>query len=138
MFCNADAVFLGQVAGAESFPSENGTLIFTDHTIRLGDVLKSPKGVPGQSVTVSRIGGELRAQGRFGKLVSPNYPPLVTGDDYLLFVNYTPTFKTFVAEQSAGVWKLEGGKLFMVAPARYTDVDVQNAGVEHVQIATEI
>jgi hypothetical protein len=110
--CGADAVFIGQVANANSFPTEDGRLLFTDHSVVVTEVFRAPSGhrpalVP---VTVTRIGGELDVEGTpvYAKL--DDFPALQTGGTYLFFLDFLPRYKTFQAKDPEGVWTVDAAR----------------------------
>ena len=134
--CRVDAIFVGQLANLESFPTEDGTMLFTDHSIVASQVFKAPSEArPGLvPVTVTRLGGSITVDGTTVTAKLDSFPPLEHGPTYLFFVDFLPRFKTFHAKHSTGVWEILGDRVRPLAPMRASDEDLTAKGLALVTV----
>jgi hypothetical protein len=111
MACASDAVFTGTVSSLNAFPTEDGSLIFTEYSVRPTEVFRGANGavvVTGRNVTVVRPGGELNVEGTVVKATLNLFPPLKVGDRYVLFLKYLADTGAFQTDSPEGVLRLTG------------------------------
>jgi hypothetical protein len=89
MVCRSDGVFVGSVNAVEVNPTEDGTFLFSDYMTTIIDVVRTTVAAGlqiGQTVVVSRPGGETTIDGVRVAATINTFPPLVVGSSYLFFV----------------------------------------------------
>lgn len=138
MTCRADAVFSGVVTRRESFPTEDGTMLFTDSTVLIGDVFRNTFEQPlgALPVTITRLGGSVSVD---GVTVSANlsaYPPLEIQSTYLFFVEFVPGHKTFHAKDAAGVWEIRNGRVWPLSRVLVSEGNVMADGLDVLDVVT--
>jgi hypothetical protein len=125
--CASDAVLVGAILSAESFPTEDGTLLFTEYTVRPTQIFRAANGAavtPAGNVTVVRPGGEMSVAGKVVKAVMSSFPPLSVGGRYVLFlknIKGTTNFETAIPE---GVFRLAGSQVEGTRRVNATDEDL--------------
>lgn len=132
--CRVDAIIVGQVSNAESLPTEDGRMLFTDHSVVVHQVFRAPAGQQlAMPVTVTRLGGAITVDGTTVTAKLDNFPPLelgTTGATYLLFLDFLPRFKTFHAKHPADVWEIRAGRVRPLVPLRASDENLPALGVD--------
>lgn len=138
MACRVDAAFVGHVVENESLPTEDGRMIFTDHSVLVGDVFRAPSGLAlgPTPVTVTRLGGEIEVDGTTVFVKLDKYPPLEVGATYLFFVEFLPRYKTFYAKDPDAVWKIHAGGVWPLSSVRASDRDVMAQGLDGSDVTT--
>jgi hypothetical protein len=125
--CRTNAVFIGLVTAAKSLPTEDGTYLFTDYIVRIDDSFRAPDAQPlleGDLVTVTRPGGEMHVNNVTVSATSNTEPRLEVGGRYLLFTQFLPDVKDFVADVSSGTYRVAGDQLIDIT---YRDSRQQSA-----------
>lgn len=137
--CTSNAVVMGVVTGAESFPTEDGSLLFTDYVITVTDVLRaSQKNVRisnGQTITVTRIGGSMDVEGVLVRANVAGYEPLTVQESYLFFLQDVPGGDTFHAATPDSVWGISEARVRSRVGTQALDADLIKAGVEVAHVA---
>jgi hypothetical protein len=132
MACAADAVFAGKVVGAVVLPTEDGTLLFTDHSVLVSELLRArvqrPIGLS-ETLVITRKGGTLTVEGVPVSYKLTSYPPLQVNRDYLFFVKHLRGTDTFDAEESRGVFALVGDTARALGTIWARDAEFHSAGV---------
>jgi hypothetical protein len=131
-YCAADAVFIGHIAKKESFPTEDGLFLFTDHAVTISEILKAPKGVAlaEPTVIVSRPGGELNVEGVPVTATVDSLRFLKDGATYLFLVDFVPAHRTFVGRKSSSIWEIEAGRARALAAQSISDVNAVSTGID--------
>lgn len=133
--CSVDAVFEGRVVSGESFPTEDGTFLFTDYRVTIDRVFRSPSGPsgshlePNQDVVVARPGGALIVDGKSIEATVDAFPALETGRTYLLFVKYLPAYRSFQTANSKGALAVEDAHLRALRPLQPWDRETTKGGL---------
>lgn len=132
IWCGVDAAFTGHLVKKESLPTEDGKMLFTDHQVLVGEVIRSKFGVGfgALPVTVTRIGGEMKVEGVTVFVKHPEFPPLEVGRTYLFFTEFLPRYKTFHAEAMEHVWEIRLGRVYPLVFAPVSDADLVGDGLD--------
>jgi hypothetical protein len=91
--CSADAVLLGDIEAAEGAFSEDESFIYTDYSLRVVEVIGTPRaGVlkSGDSIQVTRPGGTVLVDGVPHSVTVGDAPALRLGGRYLMALMYLP------------------------------------------------
>lgn len=85
--CASDDVFIGQVESSETYPTADGSFLFTEYRVRVTeDATNRGAAVrPGAVLTVVRPGGLMVVDGRTVSVKLNDSPALITGLSYLFF-----------------------------------------------------
>jgi hypothetical protein len=103
----SDAIVVGRVARAEAFLSPDRTNVYSEYTIAVNDVLKSPPDRTGDEVVAERAGGAVRfASGAVRRYASRNQGAPRAGDDYVFFLRRNETGDDYTLLTA---YKLRGG-----------------------------
>jgi hypothetical protein len=92
------SAFEGVLLSSPAFPIDDGSYLFTDHTLRVTKAFKSPFGRPlraGSIVIVGRPSGEMALEGVVVRATSPKHPLLTLGATYVMFARHHPGFQVF-------------------------------------------
>jgi hypothetical protein len=130
--CRADAVFTGKIVGKLVLPTEDGTLLFTDYSVVVSEVLRARAQRPiglSETVVVTRQGGTLTVDGVVVSYTSTSYQPLQVNRDYLFFVSHLRGTDTFDAKESRGVFALVGDTARALATIWAKDAELHTAGL---------
>ena len=96
----------------------DGTFLFTDHGLRLEEVIKNNSAAPievGNTVTVTRDGGVVQLDHRILR-ARPNFEPPLVGNRYLLFLRFVPTTRSY-SMYGNGAFELNSQSIKPLAPA---------------------
>lgn len=110
LFCSSDAVFAGIVKTSESFPTETGTFLFTEYSVLLTDVFRSPliQGLkPDQAVVFVRLGGSIYIERLTVRATTNYYPPLQIGSRCLIFAREITQTGSYTAPNPQAVFVLD-------------------------------
>jgi hypothetical protein len=119
--CSSQGVFTGLITSATSNPTEDGTFLFTDYEVRVGDRFRMPLGgsaTPrGSLVTVTRAGGKIVIDGVTVRAEHGDYPALRVGARYCFFVNYIDATASFITVSPDGLFAMRGERSVTVRPS---------------------
>jgi hypothetical protein len=135
--CETDAAVVGIIENAQSFPTEDGTFLFTDYVVRLNDVLRAGGEQPlsrDGSIVLTRAGGTISIAGKRVSAYANDLPPLYVGATYLLFVRHLPATKDFIDNDANGAFRSISGRY--INARTFTAQDVRN-GAGQSKEATE-
>lgn len=96
--CNADAVVTGTLINKASQLTAEGTFVFTDHDLRVEEVIKNNTAAPigpESTITVTRDGGVVQLNHRVLR-AQPDFEPPVVGNRYLLFLRFIPVTGSYL------------------------------------------
>lgn len=99
--CDADAVIIATVKSEVSFLTEDETFLYTNHRVRIEDVLKDNSASPiyaDNTITVIRSGGTMTLNGKRVIAVNKTALPIRLNKRYLLFLSYLPEKNAYVAD----------------------------------------
>jgi hypothetical protein len=125
--CASDAVFLGVVSDSRSWPTENGTMLFTEYTVHPTEIFRTANSAsvtPGRSVTVVRPGGEMSIEGTMVRASINIFPPLEGNERYILFTKYLPDTGAFQTRASKGTLVVHGSEVVGTIGFSATDGDL--------------
>lgn len=131
--CGADAIVTGFVTDAQSFPSEDGQILFTDYLFTITEVFRSPRALAlsnGQSITITRLGGSMEVEGVRVSADVKAFPPLEREHTYLLFLELIPTYKTFHTRSADSSWLVEQGTVKPLVGIRVREGEEINRGID--------
>ena len=84
--CGNAIVFEGRVLTKESFPTEDGTFLFTDYEVEAIEIFRGLAGLSARSrVTVTRLGGSVAFDGGSVNATISTAPTIETNRTYLFF-----------------------------------------------------
>lgn len=118
--CKADVVIVGAVKSKASQLSEDGTDIFTDYEITVGDILKNNAIAPIQPSSViiaTRSGGAVKLNGHVLRAVDYSSELLRIGGRYILFLRAVPATGAYTSIYYAGdgSFQISGDKVVQVS-----------------------
>jgi hypothetical protein len=123
--CATDTTMVGTVTSAQSFPTEDGTFLFTEHQFLVADqfrVSPAARFVSG-AITLVRPGGDMLVEGVHVRAHTLSSPPLVVGQKYLLFASYRPSLGVFGASGGNSAFLITGDAL-RTSRLRLSDADL--------------
>jgi hypothetical protein len=95
----SDVVLIGEITDAQAYLSNDKTGIYSEFTIRAGEVLKNDGEAslyPGSIITAERFGGAVRfASGAIQRYTTSNQRMPLTGRHYVLFLKRTDQEQDF-------------------------------------------
>jgi hypothetical protein len=101
----AGAVVHVAVRSSDTFLSSDGGTVLTDYRVAIVDVLKDSAShlIPGDVVTIRRVGGTLYLEGRTFFSNEAGFSPFASGAEYVLFLKTESgqPFEMFAGPQSA-------------------------------------
>ncbi len=107
---SSDAIVVGTITNKTSQLTEDGTFVFTDHSLSVEEVLKDttvPSIQPHSSLTVTRPGGRVLLNGRVINVVDKSFGRLVVGSRYLLFLKYVSSTGAYRSVNDKGSFLLD-------------------------------
>jgi hypothetical protein len=112
--CDADAVVIGVLQDeSPSQLTEGGEFVYTDYSLAVEEVIKDNAAVrvePGQVVTVSRPGGEVKFDGKTIRAVDESFTPFALRGRYVLFLRFVPSTGGYRAFAN-GSFRLKNGEV---------------------------
>jgi hypothetical protein len=94
--CSTDSTFLGTVSAAQSFPTEDGTFLFTEYQVQVTEPIRIPPAASDLNViTMIRSGGQMLVEGVSVAATVASTPHLEVGRTYLFFASYNPNLDVF-------------------------------------------
>jgi len=112
------------VLSEESKLSPDEHFVITDYQARIGEVLKDPGGLLGNTkspITISKVGGALQYKGKPIALETPWFPPLERQKSYVVFlglVNKDVRGRFGILGFEAGVYCVDGDVASCMTPNR--------------------
>lgn len=106
-----DAIVVASVKDKTSMFNEGETFVFTEHKVRVEEVIKNNSSAPvdpGSEITIMRAGGRVLVDGRTVVAIESSVKPIRVGTTYLLFLKWVPTTGAY---QSISPFELKGNKL---------------------------
>jgi|SoiMethySBSTD1v2_1073268.scaffolds.fasta_scaffold614647_2 hypothetical protein len=108
--CKSDAVVVVQVLDKVSQLTEGEAFLFSDYSVKVIELLKNNEkdSIDLDSVlTVTRPGGLVEINGRIIQAIDAKYEELRKGKEYLLFLSYIPTTKSYQAVDAKSSFDLQ-------------------------------
>lgn len=109
--CSADAIVIGVAKSKSSHMTVDETFIYTLYELSVEKILKNNSTSSAEInnvIEVARSGGFIKLDHRLIKMEDYSYEPLRLGNQYLLFLQYVPGTKGYVAAGPEGDFILEG------------------------------
>ncbi len=106
-----DAIVVASVKDKTSMFNEGETFLFTEHKVRVEEVIKNNSSAPidpGAEITIMRAGGKVLVDGRTIVAIESSVKPIRVGTTYLLFLKWVPTTGAY---QSISPFEVKGNKL---------------------------
>jgi len=106
-----DAIVVASVKDKTSMFNEGETFVFTEHKVRIEEVIKNNSSAPidpGSEITIMRAGGKVLVDGRTIVAIESSVKPIRVGTTYLLFLKWVPTTGAY---QSISPFEVKGNKL---------------------------
>jgi len=106
-----DAIVVASVKDKTSMFNEGETFLFTEHKVRVGEVIKNNSSAPidpGSEITIMRAGGKVLVDGRTIVAIESSVKPIRVGTTYLLFLKWVATTGAY---QSISPFEVKGNKL---------------------------
>lgn len=114
-----DAIVVASVKDKTSMFNEGETFVFTEHKVRVEEVIKNNSSAPidpGFEITIMRAGGKVLVDGRTVVAIESSVKPIRVGTTYLLFLKWVPTTGAY---QSISPFELKGNKLIALNTLLY-------------------
>jgi hypothetical protein len=92
--CRADAIVIGTIENKTSQFTEDGGFVFTDHDLRVQEIVKNKAPIPvrpNETIVISRPGGSVIFDGKIVSVIDKSFEALVIGNTYLLFLRQIST-----------------------------------------------
>lgn len=106
-----DAIVVASVKDKTSMFNEGETFVFTEHKVRVEEVIKNNSSAsidPGFEITIMRAGGKVLVDGRTVVAIESSVKPIRVGTTYLLFLKWVATTGAY---QSISPFEVKGNKL---------------------------
>jgi hypothetical protein len=106
-----DAIVVASVKDKTSMFNEGETFVFTEHKVRVEEVIRNNSSAPidpGAEITIMRAGGKVLVDGRTVLAIESSVKPIRVGTTYLLFLKWVPTTGAY---QSISPFEVKGNKL---------------------------
>jgi hypothetical protein len=109
---NSDVIVIGTPIKGRSFPIEDRTFAFTQYAVRVEKVVANDKNglLPGDTITVSRGGGELTVDNVLIKAIEPAFSEFLLNQSYVLMLRSIPGTTTYRALGS-GTFSVRNGEV---------------------------
>jgi hypothetical protein len=107
--CEADAIVIGTIEKRTSQFTEDGGFIFTDHDLRVQEIVRNKAPIliqPNETIVITRPGGSLIFDGKIVSVIDKSFAPLLVGNTYLLFLRQVST-GAFQAVNSESSFELQ-------------------------------
>jgi len=107
---NSDLIVMGTPVSSRSLPIQDRTFLFTEYSVNVDKVISTGKTnvTPGQTIMVSRGGGEMFVDGVLVKAIEPAFDPLRLNQPYIFMLRAIPNADAFRALGS-GTFAVENG-----------------------------
>ena len=107
---NSDLIVIGTPVSSRSFPIQDRTFLFTEYSVNVEKVISPGKTnvTPGQTIVVSRGGGEMIVDGVLVKAIEPAFDQLRLNQPYIFMLRAVPNTDAFRALGS-GTFSVENG-----------------------------
>jgi len=109
--CAADVAFVGSVVSSNTFPTLDGTFLFTDYTVRVQEVphrgVRHKKQLPYRAV-VTRPGGALTVGGVSAQTTVSSWPALQVGGTYFFVANQISSTGGYLETETLDAIRLDG------------------------------
>jgi hypothetical protein len=108
---NSDVIIIGTPIKARPLPIEDHTFAFTQYAVRVEKVVAGDQNglVPGDTIIVSRGGGELTINNVLIKAIEPAFSEFLLNQSYVLMLRSIPLTTTYRALGS-GTFAIRNGK----------------------------
>lgn len=106
-----DAIVVASVKDKTSMFNSGETFVFTEHNVRVEEVIKNNSSAPvdsGSEITIMRAGGKILVDGRTVVAIESSVKPIRVGTTYLLFLKWVPTTGAY---QSISPFEVKGNRL---------------------------
>jgi hypothetical protein len=109
---NSDLTVIGTPVKARSLPTENRTFAFTEYEVRVEKVIAADQNrvLPGDTIIVSRGGGELTVDKVLIKAIEPAFSEFLLNQSYILMLHSIPKTTTYQALAS-GTYAVRDGEV---------------------------
>ncbi len=110
---NSDLIVIGTPIKARSLPIEDHTFAFTQYAVRVEKVVANDQNglLPGDTIIVSRGGGELTVDNVLIKAIEPAFSEFLLTQSYVLMLRAIPGTTTYRALGS-GTYAVRNGEVF--------------------------
>jgi hypothetical protein len=115
--CASDATFSGIVRTAASYPTLDGTFLFSEYGVKVTQIFRKSEAVQFREeltkdplITVIRPGGEMSVEGVRVNATSKDFPALVIGNEYVFFVAYVAETGSFRTADFRGTFTLSNSQ----------------------------
>ncbi len=108
--CQADAVVLGSIQSKSAHLTEDETFVYTEYEFLVLDILKNNSTLPietDKNIQVTRPGGLIKLDNQVIRVEDKSYEPLLSKNNYLLFLAFIPTAKGYVVSDVKGDFLLK-------------------------------
>ena len=109
--CGADLVVSGVVLNSRSMLNSTETFIFSDYKVQVEHVVWSSRSVPAGTIAVTRIGGEVKLNGKSVGASISRVPLLVRGGRYLLFLDSLSAGQDYKSRETLDFIQDQGGQI---------------------------
>ena len=125
LVCESDAVLRGTVVARASFPTANGSFLFSDYTVRVDRVFRYRSGsLAPPEVIVTRAGGAVVVDGVAVEARTDEFPMLAVGGSYILAGMLVPQTGAIHTRRPTGTFEARDSKFYGLPPQRYvSDLD---------------
>jgi hypothetical protein len=125
LVCDSDAVVKGTVIARSSFPTANGSFLFTDYSVRVGRVFRyRSSGLAPPEVIVTRAGGAVVVDGVQVEARTEEFPMLTVGGTYILAGMLVPQTGAIHTTSPTGTFEARDNKLYSLPPQLHaSDLD---------------
>ncbi|MGH9813278.1 MAG: hypothetical protein ACRD4T_09100 [Candidatus Acidiferrales bacterium] len=121
LIINSDIVVVGEVVAERARLADDGSVVLTDYTIVVRELLARPEPdrvpavAPGQRITITARGGQMRVEGVAVNIEALDFPRLEWLVPYVLFLKQAGgAYEPHGGAQ--GVWRLRDGRVYSHLP----------------------
>ena len=121
LIINSDIVVVGEVVAERARLADDGSLVLTDYTVVVRELLARPEPdrvpavAPGQRITITARGGQMRVEGVAVNIEALDFPRLEWLVPYVFFLKQAgAAYEPHGGAQ--GVWRLRDGRVYSHLP----------------------
>jgi hypothetical protein len=113
----SDLIVRGEVLNSVARLTADETMVMTDYTIKINEVLKDPAHLAqvGGELVISKFGGKLLLEGKPVEWKTPNFPEFTPRTTAVFFVAHASTPNNYWDNAfyagNMGVWRFKDGKM---------------------------
>ncbi len=142
LVCSSDAVVEGRITTLASNPIKDGTFLFTDYTLSVVERFRGPaalQAAAGQSVVLTRAGGELSVDGVTIRATSSDFPLLKRDESYIVMGKFISATGAIQSSEIDTTYWIAGNRAKRIGPGTFvTGPDLSVEGRDSGEFRTAV